>query len=141
MTHPISVRFRRSDVASRLKQAADTERRSTSALIEELVDEGLRTRRFPYIVFRSGPTGRRAASIAGPDVWELIDGITGGDVAVGDRIDRAVELFGLPRALIEAALAYYADYREEIDGEIEANRVATDEAEAAWRRQRDALAR
>lgn len=141
MVHPVSVRFRRHDVAARLKREADRERRSASALIEELVDEGLRSRSHPHITFRNGPTGRRAALAGGPDVWEVVDGVIGGDIPVPDRVDRAVELFGWSRARVEAALAYYAEYPEEIDRQVESNRVAADEAEAAWIRMRDALAR
>ena len=141
MAHPVSVRFRRSDVATRLKHEADAERRSASALIEELVDEGLRSRRHPHIVFRSGPSGRRAALAGGPDIWEVVDGVVGGDIPVAERVDRAVELFGWSRVHVDSALAYYAEYPDEIDREIDANRVAVDEAEAAWNRVRDALAR
>jgi hypothetical protein len=141
VAHPISVRFRRPDVATRLKLEADAERRSASALIEELVDEGLRSRRFPQITFRNGPTGRRAAVAGGPDVWEIVDGVVGGDIPVAERVDRAVELFGWARVHVDSALAYYAEYSDEIDRELEANRAAADEAEAAWNRVRDAIAR
>ena len=137
----MSVRFRRPDVATRLKHEADAERRSASALIEELVDEGLRSRRHPHIVFRNGPSGRRAALAGGPDIWEVVDGVVGGDIPVAERVDRAVELFGWSRVHVDSALAYYAEYSDEIDREIDANRVAVDEAEAAWNRVRNALAR
>lgn len=117
------------------------ERRSTSALIEELVDEGLRSRRHHFVLFRDGPTGRRAALVGGPDVWEVVDGVVGGDVPVEQRVDRAQEVFGWPRVPVEAALAYYAEFPDEIDAEIEANRVTAAEAEDAWRRGLDVLAR
>lgn len=141
MAHPVSVRFRRPDVATRLKQEADAERRSTSALIEELVDEGLRSRRHPHIIFRDGPSGRRAAVAGGPDVWEIVDGVVGGDIPIDERVDRTVEVFGWSRVHVDSALAYYAEYSDEIDRELDANRAAADEAEAAWNRMRDALAR
>lgn len=115
--------------------------KSASALIEELVDEGLRSRRHPLVTFRNGPTGRRAVLVGGPDIWEVVDGVIGGDVAVAERLDRASLVFGWPRAHVEAAMLYYADFPDEIDAEIEANRLAADEAEEAWRRGLDALAR
>jgi hypothetical protein len=65
----------------------------------------------------------------------------GGDVAPAKRVRRAVDLFGLRPEQVEAALAYYAEFTEEIDTQIGANRAAADEAEEPWRRQRDLLAR
>lgn len=141
MTHPMSLRFRRQNVAERLKRQVEAERRSASAIVEELVDEGLRSRDHPLVVSRSGPTGRRAGISGGPDVWEIIGGMVGGDVPVPERVDRAIETFGWPRHHVDAALAYYADYSSEIDGEIDANSSAADDAEARWHRVRDALAR
>ena len=51
-----------------------------------------------------------------------------------------VEVFGLPRQLVEAALAYYAEFTEEINAQVDANHKAAEEAEALWRRQQDLLA-
>ncbi len=42
---------------------------------------------------------------------------------------------------VDSALAYYAEYSDEVDRELDANRAAAAEAEAAWNRMRDALAR
>jgi hypothetical protein len=141
MTQPVSVRFRHDEVAARLRHEARARRQSASALIEELVDEGLRSRRHPLVGFRDGPTGRRAVLAGGPDVWEVVGGIIGGDVPVEERLDRAHEVFGWPRVLLEAAVAYYAEFPDEIDADIEANRDAADQAEEAWRRGLDLLAR
>lgn len=141
MTHPVSVRFRDARITERLKSEAQVRGTSTSALAEELIDEGLRIRRHPLVSFRDGPAGRRACLTGGPDVWEVIGGLVGGDVAPTKRIARAVELFGLRREQVDAALAYYAEFTEEIDAHVSANRVAADEAEALWRRQQNLLAR
>ncbi|MDQ3681206.1 MAG: CopG family transcriptional regulator [Actinomycetota bacterium] len=141
MVHPVSLRFRSHDVAERLKDEAAARDRSASALAEELIDEGLRIRRHPLITFRDGPTGRRAALVGGPDVWEVVAGLVGGDVSAGDRVQRAVEVFGLRREQVDAVLAYYAEFTDEIDDQAEANLVAADQAEALWRRQHDLLAR
>lgn len=139
MTHPVSVRFHDSEVAERLKSEAAARGASASALAEELIDEGLRTRHHPLISFRDGPTGRRACLSSGPDIWEVVDGLVGSDVAPADRVSRAVEIFGLRREQVDAALAYYAEFTGEIDTRIEANRRAAEEAEARWRRQQDLL--
>ncbi len=136
----MSVRFHDGRLAERLKSEAQARGTSASALAEELIDEGLRVRRHPLVSFRDGPAGRRASLISGPDIWEVIAGVVGGDVAPAKRIDRAVKLFGLRREQIDAALAYYAEFTEEIDFLITTNRAAADEAEALWRRQQDLLA-
>lgn len=141
MTHPVSLRFREPLVAARLKAEAEASARSASALAEELIDEGLRMRRHPLIVFRSSTAGRRAGLLGGPDVWEVVGGVVGGDVAPSKRVQRAVELFGLRTEQIEAALTYYAEFTDEIDSQIDANRTAADEAEELWRRKRDLLLR
>jgi hypothetical protein len=125
----------------RLKSEAAARGQSTSGLAEELIDEGLRMRRHPLVVFRDGPAGRRAAIVGGPDVWEAVAGTIGGDVPPEERLDRAVEVLGLRRGQVDAALAYYAEFTDEVDAEIAANAAAADEAEALWARQRDLLAR
>ena len=140
MTHPLSVRFHRSDVLERLKVEASSRRVSTSALAEELIEEGLRLRRHPLIVFREGASGRRAALIDGPDVWEVVGGIVRGDVPVAERVERAVSVFGLAPERVSAALDYYAAYPEEIDDAIAANVAAAEESEELWRRRRQLLA-
>ena len=86
MVTPVSIRFRRAEVAERLKAEAGARNVSTSALAEELIEEGLRARRHPMIVFRDGASGRRAGLIGGPDVWEVVGGLVGGDVPPEDRI-------------------------------------------------------
>lgn len=141
ITHPMSVRFREARVVARLKSEAAVHDRSASALAEELIDEGLRMRRHPLVTFRDGASGRRAGLVGGPDLWEVIAGIVGGDVPRAERVDRALDVFGLRREQVDAALAYYAEHADELDAEIAANLAAAEEAEALWRRQQDLLAR
>jgi hypothetical protein len=140
MVNPMSIRFRRAEVLDQLKAEAGARHVSSSALAEELIEEGLRSRRHPLVIFRDGPTGRRAALAGGPDVWEVIGGVVGGDVPTDVRIERTVELFGLSPQQVNAALDYYASFTTEIDNEITDNLRAADEAEATWRRRRDLLA-
>ena len=140
MVNPMSIRFRRAEVLDQLKAEAGARHVSSSALAEELIEEGLRSRRHPLVIFRDGPTGRRAALAGGPDVWEVIGGVVGGDVPTDVRIERTVELFGLSPQQVNAALDYYASFTTEIDNEITDNLRAADEAEAAWRRRQDLLA-
>lgn len=140
MPHPVSIRFHDPRVADQLKAEAAARSASTSSLAEELIDEGLRTRRHPLVIFRGGPAGRRAHLIGGPDVWEVVDGLVGGDVPPDERIARAVEVFGFSRQLLEAAVAYYVEFTDEIDAQVDANRKAAEEAEVQWQRQQALLA-
>ena len=125
----LSIRFRRPEVLERLKTEAGAQNMSSSRLAEELIDEGLRIRRHPLITFREGASGRRAGLVGGPDVWEVIGGLVGGSAPVDARIGRAVDIFGLNPAQIEAALDYYADFTDEIDDELAANFEAAENAE------------
>ena len=60
-------------VADRLSSfAAANPGMSLSSAANRLVDEALRMGEHPGIVFRPGPTGRRAGLIGGPDVWEAV---------------------------------------------------------------------
>jgi hypothetical protein len=140
VNHPLSIRFRERRVLDRLRTEAAARGLSSSALGEQLIDEGLRSRRHPLIGFRDGPAGRRAAVVGGPEVAEVIGGLVGGDVPPTKRVARAVELFGWRLEQVDAALAYYAEFTDEIDGELAANAAAAEEAEALWRRQQDLLA-
>ena len=141
MTHPISVRFRDERVAERLKTDAGVRATPTSALAEELIDEGLRTRRHPLVSFRDGAAGRRVARIGGSDIWEVVGGIVGGDVPVTERVRRAIELFGLTNAQVDAVPGDSAEFADEVDDEIAANERVAKEAEALLRRRQDLLAR
>ena len=115
-----------------------------SSVTNLLVDEALRSEEHPGVTFRSGPTGRRAGLVGGPDVWEVIDtlltlrehesGLT------DDALIAAIaEAIGLPERKVRVAVTYYAHYRDEIDERVEGNRQATDEAETAWEAQQALL--
>ena len=66
---------RRSEIKQRLQQQAAAEGISERSLLERLVAEGLDTLHHPGIVYRDGPTGRRAALAMGPDVWEIVSAL------------------------------------------------------------------
>src|ERR1700722_3011597 len=95
MVTPVSIRFPRAQVLEQLKAEAAARKLSSSALAEELIEEGLRLRRHPLIVFRDGATGRRAGLLRGPDIWEVVAGVVGGDVPAAGRVARAADLLGL----------------------------------------------
>src|SRR5881227_2909536 len=54
---------------------------SLSSAANRLVDEAMRMAEHPGVIFRSGPTGRRAALAGGPDVWEVMRAIKSARVA------------------------------------------------------------
>lgn len=137
----VSVRFSDAALRERLKARAAAEGRSISVVAERLIDEGLREAAHPNIVFRDGPTGRRPALLAGPEVADVIGALVGGDVPIEDRRQRAAEMLNVHPAMIDAAIAYYADFAEEVDEALADRALAADEEEAAWRRQQELLAR
>ncbi len=103
-----SIRFTHPDVHRRLRDAAARKGTSASALAELLIDEGLRTESHPLIVFRDGPSGRRAALVNGPDVWEVVSAVVDSDIPPGQREERVADLLDLSVAQVRAAMAYYA---------------------------------
>jgi hypothetical protein len=118
---------------------------SLSAAANMLVDEGLRMHEHPGVLFRTGPTGRRAGLAMGPDIWEVIRAVKGSRAAEPDLVEHELlalvaENTGVPVRMIQLAIGYWAAYPEEIDAEIAAAGAAEDSAEQAWRRERELLA-
>ncbi|HEX2417432.1 MAG TPA: hypothetical protein VHJ83_04795 [Micromonosporaceae bacterium] len=94
----------------------------------------------PGIVFKNGPTGRRAALLNGPDVWEAIRALREIDERGDDAVPAVAELLNLPTSRVRSALRYYMDYAEEVDAEIEQNRAEAEAAYQAWQAERRLLA-
>lgn len=99
----------------------------------------------PGIMFRPGPTGRRAGLAAGPDVWEIVRAVRSGrasepDLPEDDLLAMVAGNTGLPARLIRVAVRYWASYPVEIDAEIAAAETAETAAEDTWRRERQLLA-
>lgn len=137
----VSIRFSDDRLHKRLKACAEQRQVAISTLAERLIDEGLRMEAHPAVVFRNGPAGRRAVLVGGPEVADVVSSMISGDVPANDRRARTADLMRLDAAMVDAALAYYADYTAEIDSEIEARELQALEAEAAWKRQRTLLNR
>jgi hypothetical protein len=90
-------------------------------------------------MFRDGPTGRRAAVVEGPDVWELMSAIWaegGGE----QGLERVAATLRLPVHRLRDAVRYYAAYSAEIDERILRNHELAERAEADWRREQEVLA-
>jgi hypothetical protein len=96
-------------------------------LAQRYIDEGMRLERHPGIFFRTGPAGRRAVIIGGPDVWEVI-AATRGARQRGDILVRAVaEGTGITEEKVRIAVSYYAEFAEEVDRFIERNEKEAEE--------------
>lgn len=132
MTTPVSVRFD-DHLLARLRRRAQAMTGATvSGLAQRLIDEGLRMADHPGIVFKDGPTGRRAALGYGPDIWEIVRFLREIDERGAAALQAAAEVMALDVSRIATAVSYYGDYSE-IDAEIEEAEQAAAEAEEAWR--------
>lgn len=131
VTHPRNVRFD-DGVLDRLGRYVRAHPGTSASSVTNLfVDEALRSEEHPGIIFRAGPTGRRAALAGGPDVWEVIGALTASrdeppSPGEEDLRETLAEVTGLSAAQVGAALRYYAAYPAEVD-----ERIAANEAEAA----------
>lgn len=121
----------------RLATAANAEGTTVTELIERFVREGLAVAAHPGIVFKPGPSGRRAALAGGPDVWEIAAALRHVTGREAERVAALAEQFGLHERQIVIALNYAAAHRDEIEERIGVNDRAQAEAEriAAERQQ------
>jgi len=94
----------------------------------------------PGVIFKDGPSGRRAALAFGPDIWEVVKFLHEIDERGPAALDAAAEVFATDTSRIVTAVSYYAEYQAEIDAEIGAADEASARAEAAWRIQRQLIA-
>lgn len=94
----------------------------------------------PGVLFREGPAGRRAVLSGGPDVWEVVRAITltraaEPDLGADEIVATVSENTGLPEKLVQVAIAYYANYPDDIDALLaDADRAELDAAEFIDRR-------
>jgi uncharacterized protein (DUF433 family) len=96
-----------------------------SAVANELLEEAVRMKRCPGIIFTEGTTGRRAR-IAGTgiEVWEVIAAYKG----VAEDFARLRQTYHwLTEQQLRAAVGYYMVYKEEIDCLIKQNEGLTKE--------------
>ena len=126
---------------ARLRQRANAMTGASAAgLAQRLIDEGLRMADHPGVIFKDGPSGRRAALAYGPDVWEVIKFLREIDERGPAAVDAAAKVFAADTSRIATAISYYGDYADEIDVEIAEADEASARAEAAWRVQQQLIA-
>lgn len=140
MTTPLSIRFDPAILTRLRRHAAMETGANVSALAQRLVDEGLRMGDHPGVIFKDGPSGRRAALAYGPDVWEVIKFLREIDERGPVALAAAAEVFSLDINRVTIAITYYGDYPDEIDTEIAVADEASIHAEQAWRVQQQLIA-
>jgi uncharacterized protein (DUF433 family) len=100
-----------------IARESDERGRTWSAVAADLLEEALRMRRAPGILFVDGPAGRRAVVAGtGLDVWEVI-----ATWKAGGEDERKLRKSypWLTEPQLRAALAYYELYPGEIDARLE----------------------
>lgn len=128
MSNPLSVRLTEATIR-RLGARAQRVHLPPRTLAQRYVEEGLRMDEHPLVRFAEGPAGRRARLVGtGKDVWEVIAAVrdNGGDAAETARY------LEMPLGLVQAAVAYYGAYPDEIDQWIDLNEQEAAEAHAAF---------
>lgn len=133
MVAPTNVRFPEA-VDERLADYARQAGAKKSTVVVSAVREWLRMQAHPGVIFVAAITGeRRAALSAGPQVWMVAEAWLQHDK--DDRTTAVVaDALGLSAVDVETALAYWADYQDEIDDLISRHHASQDDALAAWER-------
>jgi hypothetical protein len=146
MSAPRSIRFD-DRVLSRLdRYVREHPGTSSSSVANMFIDESLRAYEHPGIVFRPGPTGRRAALSGGPDVWEVVTALNAireeaPDLDGESLVAELATVTGLSREQVAIALRYYAAFPDEIDERIVSNRDVAEREERLWAAQQSLLRR
>lgn len=138
----VSFRFEPDTVERLRRRAAEIERATKTRgaqtqLVERYVNEGLRQDEHPSIYFREGAAGRRPALLGSRlDVADVITTIRQNNGSV----EEAADYLEAPAEQVEAAARYYADYKDEVDAEIEDSGALAERERERWRRRQEALA-
>lgn len=105
------------ETAARIRARAEARGERLSDALRRYAEEGDRAESHPGIVFRSGPSGRRAGLAGGPDVWEICWAARqlGGGKEVAERL---ADDLSLTPDRVAVALRYEAEFPEEIGARI-----------------------
>jgi hypothetical protein len=125
MAAPASFRLPE-ELLERVAEEASERNTSVTALVSMLLDEGLKIRRFPGIVYRDGPSGRRAGVVGGPDVWEIVAALKHAPGRGEQRLRRVSDEIGVPLSQLRVALDFYSAHPDEVDARIAANERAAE---------------
>ena len=124
-----STSFRISDATkARLASRAAREGMTATALLGQLIVEGIDQLDYPGIIFRGPAHDRRAALAAGPDVWEVVARLQELDGSEEQRISLLSAESDLHPRLIRIALDYAADHADEVRVRIDRNRAMAEQS-------------
>ncbi len=124
-------------VGERLRRHARRMGITQRTLAQRYVEEGVRHDDHPLIHFLPGVVGRRSVVLGtGLDVWEVIATVRDNE----NDLAQAASYLGIPLGLVEAAVNYYGEYRDEIDEQIADNEAEYERGYAAWEAGQRALA-
>ena len=134
---PYSLRLDGSTIL-RLEEEAGRLRMPARTLAQDLVEEGLRMRRHAIIRFVERAAGRRAALVRRPrlSVANVIE-----TVRASTDLDEAADYLDLGRGELDQVLAYYAEFRDEVDAEIERAHEYAAREHRLWRERQSPLER
>ena len=134
-----STSFRISDATkARLASRAAREGMTATALLGQLIVEGIDQLDYPGIIFRGPAHDRRAALAAGPDIWEIVARLQELDGSEEQRISLLSAESELHSRLIRVALDYAADHVDEVRERIDRNRAMAERSRRTSE-QREAL--
>jgi hypothetical protein len=134
-----STSFRISDTArTRLAARAAREGTTATALLDQLIIEGIGQLDYPGIIFRGPAHDRRAGLAAGPDVWEIVARLQELEGSEEQRISLLAAESDLHPRLIRIALDYAAEHADEVRERIGRNREMA-ERSRQMARQRESL--
>jgi hypothetical protein len=134
-----STSFRISDATkARLASRAAREGMTATALLGQLIIEGIDQLDYPGIIFRGPAHDRRAALAAGPDVWEIVARLQELNGSEEQRISLLSAESDLHPRLIRIALDYAAGHADEVQTRIDRNRAMAEQSRRTSE-QREAL--
>ena len=119
-----STSFRISETArSRLASRAAHDGMTATALVDQLIIEGIDQLDHPGIIFRGPAHDRRAALAAGPDVWEVVARLQELQGSEEQRISLLAAESELHSRLIRIALDYAAGHADDVQARIDHNQA------------------
>jgi len=127
LARPTSFRLPE-ELLARLEAEGRASETSVTALVASILDEGLKTRRFPGVVYRDGVAGRRAALVGGPDIWEVVRDLRSTPGRGMKRIENLAAEIDVPVSQVRVAADFYVEHPTEIDHLIALDKAAAQRA-------------
>jgi predicted DNA-binding protein len=107
------------ETRQRLRERAGQTSERPTALVQRLIEEGLRREAHPGIIFKSKTRGGRIAALErGPDVVEVMSVLRDLEATGDEAVAEAARWLTLTTTQVEHALRYYIEYRKEVDAEL-----------------------